>query len=215
MLSCLMLAVAGWAAWWQQRPRPSAGGLAWIALGMTLGFYGDSHVATRLWWPPFPHPILGGIVFFGLGHLAYIAGCLSFRRQHSIRLGWRWWRPIMIWQAVALLIWALIALTATREQGLRIPTLFYTLLVAGTPGFTAALARHQRRYVAMAIGGALFFVSDILLAYHLFHGPFPGIDPLTWTCYGGGQMLIVYGAIWANQQIFLHSLSNRSRVNIE
>lgn len=197
MLSCLMLAAAGWYAWWKWIAEPSAGAIAWIALGMSLGFYGDSHVATRLWWPPFSQPILGGIVFFGLGHLAYIAGCMNFRRLHQIQLGWKWWMPIVIWQLTALLMWAAIALSTDKQANLRIPTLLYTMLVAATPGFSLALASQERQYRAMAIGGALFFASDLLLAYHLFHGAFTGIDELTWTCYGGGQMLIVYGAIWA------------------
>jgi hypothetical protein len=70
MLSCLLLAVAAWIAWWSLRGTRVAGAMALVAVGMTLGFYGDSHVGDRLWWPPFPHKIIGGIVFYGLGHLA-------------------------------------------------------------------------------------------------------------------------------------------------
>ena len=50
-------------------------------------------------------------------------------------------------------------------------------------------------YRWMALGGAMFLVSDILLAWQVFHDPFPFIDELTWMNYGGGEMLIVYGAI--------------------
>ncbi len=75
------------------------------------------------------------------------------------------------------------------------PTLAYTLLVAATPGFATALAVQRPIYRAMALGGAMFLVSDILLAWQLFHGAFAGIDELTWVNYGGGEMLIVYGAI--------------------
>jgi hypothetical protein len=40
-----------------------------------------------------------------------------------------------------------------------------------------------------------------LLAWQLFHGSFTAIDELTWVNYGGGEMLIVYGAIAAVGQL--------------
>src|SRR5262245_60094470 len=79
MISCLCLVLAAWNAWRFLRRTPSAIGMFLIAIGMTLGFYGDSHVGDRLWWPPFPDKIIGGIVFYGLGHLAYVAACLSLQ----------------------------------------------------------------------------------------------------------------------------------------
>jgi hypothetical protein len=166
-----------------------------VAIGMSLGFYGDSHVGERFWWPPFPHAIVGGIVFYGLGHLAYVAACISVRRQDGLAGGRRWWLPILAWQFVALVGWAAVALSSEKEPGLRIPTLLYTLLVAATPGFSTALAVQRPAFRAMAVGGALFLISDILLAWQLFHESFTGIDELTWVNYGGGEMLIVYGAI--------------------
>ena len=105
------------------------------------------------------------------------------------------WRPILAWQIVALLAWTAVALTSSEEVALRVPTLLYTLLVAATPGFATALAVQRPIYRWMALGGALFLASDILLAWQVFHASFPGIDELTWINYGGGEMLIVYGAI--------------------
>ena len=195
MLSCLLLAVAAWIAWWSLRGTRVAGAMALVAVGMTLGFYGDSHVGDRLWWPPFPHKIIGGIVFYGLGHLAYVAACCLIRRLEGMAGGIRWWAPIFVWQLIALLSWACVALTSSEEPGLRVPTLLYTLLVAATPGFATALAVQQPNYRWMALGGALFLISDILLAWQLFHVSFAGIEALTWINYGGGEMLVVYGAI--------------------
>jgi len=195
MISCLLLVVAAWAAWWILRRTPAATAMLLVSIGMTLGFYGDSHVGDRLWWPPFPSKIVGGIVFYGLGHLAYVGACLAIRRMESLKGGRRWWMPILVWQVVALFAWAAVALTSNEEVSLRVPTLLYTLLVAATPGFTTALAAQRPSYRWMAIGGAMFLASDILLAWQVFHRAFPGIDELTWICYGGGEMLIVYGAI--------------------
>lgn len=201
MVSCLLLAVAAWLAWHAMRRSPFGPALLLVAVGMTLGFYGDSHVGDRFWWPPFPHKIVGGIVFYGLGHLAYVAACVSVRRCAGLQGGRRWWLPILAWQLVALVAWAAVALTSDKEPGLRVPTLLYTLLVAATPGFSTALAVQRPAFRAMAVGGALFLVSDILLAWQLFHNSFDGIDELTWLNYGGGEMLIVYGAILGVAQL--------------
>ncbi len=197
MVSCLLLVVAGWTAWASLRGTRAGTAMLWVAVGMSLGFYGDSHVGDRFWWPPFPHKIVGGIVFFGLGHLAYVAACWSASRFMGMVGGLRWIAPILAWQLVALIAWAGVALSSTEEPGLRAPTLLYTLLVAATPGFATALAVQRAAFWPMAIGGALFLASDVLLAWQLFHEAFGGLDELIWICYGGGEMFIVYGAALA------------------
>ena len=195
MVSCLLLVVAGWRGWTLLRGGEAATAMFWVAIGMSLGFYGDSHVGDRFWWPPFPHKIVGGIVFYGLGHLAYVAACWLTRRAAGLSGGWRWNGPILAWQVAALVSWGAVALTSDKEIGLRVPTLVYTLLVAATPGFASALAVQRPSFTWMAVGGALFLASDVLLAWQLFHEAFDGIDELTWVCYAGGEMLIVYGAL--------------------
>jgi hypothetical protein len=197
MISCLLLAVAAWRVWWSHRKGLFSAAALLVAWGMSLGFYGDSHVGERFWWPPFPHPIVGGIFFFGLGHLAYVAASAMSARALRLFSSKAWWKPFLAWQLFGLAAWSGIALTANRETSLQLPTLAYTLLVAATPGAAHAFARQQREFVYWSIGGALFFASDLLLAWQLFHGAFSGIDELTWLCYGGGQMFIVYGAAWA------------------
>jgi len=202
MVSCLLLVVAAWRGWMLLRGGGAAGAaMFWVAIGMTLGFYGDSHVGDRFWWPPFPQKIVGGIVFYGLGHLAYVAACWLTRRAAGLSGGWVWNGPIFAWQVVALVSWGAVALTSDKETGLRVPTLVYTLLVAATPGFASALAAQRHTFGWMALGGALFLASDVLLAWQLFHEAFDGIDELTWVCYAGGEMLIVYGALHGLTQL--------------
>jgi hypothetical protein len=201
MFSCLLLVVAAWHGWVLLRGGATGQAMLFVAIGMTCGFYGDSHVGDRFWWPQFPHKIVGGIVFYGLGHLAYVAACWLTRRAAGLVGGWKWNWPICVWQLVALVSWAAVALTSEKEVGLRAPTLVYTLLVAATPGFATALAVQRRAFGWMALGGALFLASDVLLAWQLFHEAFDGIDELTWICYSGGEMLIVYGALHGLTQI--------------
>ena len=59
--------------------------------------------------------------------------------------------------------------------------------------------RCDRRFVPLALGGALFLLSDLILAGDMFSGLyFPLIGDVIWLTYGPAQMLIVYsiGAAW-------------------
>ena len=48
-------------------------------------------------------------------------------------------------------------------------------------------------FVLLAVGAALFLLSDLILAGGLFSDlKFPLIDDVVWLTYGPGQMLIVY-----------------------
>jgi hypothetical protein len=42
------------------------------------------------------------------------------------------------------------------------------------------------------LGGALFLISDLILAFRLFHGSFYMAGDAVWLTYGPGQMLIVF-----------------------
>lgn len=193
-VSCLVLVLCAWRFWRRSNSGLAGTTLLLVAIGMTLGFYGDSHVGTRLWWPPMPSPIVGGIVFFGLGHVAYVLASVVVARQFAIRLGRTGWFTVLVWQVTGLIGWAAIALTSDQSIELRLPTLAYTLLVAGTPGLAFAVALKLRKLWVWAVGAGLFFASDLLLAWQLFHGAFTLIDEFTWICYGFGQMMIVFGA---------------------
>jgi hypothetical protein len=58
-----------------------------------------------------------------------------------------------------------------------------------------SLAVQDRAYVPFAIGGALFLVSDLILAAELFNdAEFRFIGDVIWFTYGVGQMLIVMTA---------------------
>ena len=69
----------------------------------------------------------------------------------------------------------------------------YALLLASTAGFATGLALQDATLLPLALGAALFLLSDLILAAQLFnHLHFPLIGDVIWLTYGPGQMLIVY-----------------------
>lgn len=193
--SSLLLVAAGWS--WLVICRDSAAArfAGLIAIGMTLGTVGDFFNAGVLESiVPLPNPVLGGIAAFGLGHIAYIAACLLARKQTFLTSRTHLWASVAAWQAVGLVGWLIVVYPSDVEgaQALIWPALPYSLLLAGTAGFATALAVQDRRFTLLAVGAGLFLLSDLILAWRLFRGPFPYGGEAVWLTYGPGQMLIVY-----------------------
>ncbi len=68
-----------------------------------------------------------------------------------------------------------------------------SLLLASTAGFATGLALQDSTFIPLAIGTALFLLSDLILAAQLFNKlHFPLIGDVIWLTYGPAQMLIVY-----------------------
>jgi hypothetical protein len=166
-----------------------------IALGMSLGFLGDLLMAR---WLPAGERLLEGMGAFGLGHLAYIVGLLLFMDRHSLAGPLARWGAWLAWLLVALLGWYLVIWRpATRAGGrpgvLHWAALPYSLLLGSTAGLATALAIQAPAFLPMAIGTALFLVSDTLLGANQFnHAYCYLIDDLIWLTYGPAQMMIVY-----------------------
>jgi hypothetical protein len=69
----------------------------------------------------------------------------------------------------------------------------YALLLATTAGLATGLALADGRFLLLALGAALFLLSDLILAGEMFSGlTFPFIGDVIWLTYGPAQMLIVY-----------------------
>ena len=70
---------------------------------------------------------------------------------------------------------------------------FYDPFLASSAGFATGLALNLSLFIPLAIGCALFLLSDLILAAQLFAGlSFPLIGDVVWLTYGPAQMLIVY-----------------------
>jgi hypothetical protein len=104
---------------------------------------------------------------------------------------------VLAWQLVGLVGWYYVVMLGSENRDLVWPALPYSLLLAGTAGITCALALQDRRLSALAVGGALFLASDLILAFGLFRGHFAHQTECVWLTYGPGQMLIVFSTISA------------------
>lgn len=146
-------------------------------LGIGLSWLGDVSLAS-----PDSLGFIIGLAFFLLAHVAYIV--LFWRKFRT--------RKFPVVAAVYPLWWVgLVIVLAPHLGNLLIPVAVYGL-VLGTMGAIAL-----RCDIRIAIGGALFVVSDTLLGLDRF---LPGFDlwqvhTIIMTTYIAAQGLIAYGAV--------------------
>ncbi|HEY1012295.1 MAG TPA: lysoplasmalogenase [Herpetosiphonaceae bacterium] len=188
MGSSLALTALAWGAALAAGP-----GLGWIAvlaaLGMTFGLIGDLFMAHLI---PAKTPVLGGIGSFGVGHVCYIASFLLWGASFAAGgatprlLAWA------AWLLLGLAGWYWIVFRPAKPSALHWAALPYTLLLATTAGVATGLALSAAAMIPLAVGAALFLLSDLILATQLFNkAHFPLISDVVWLTYGPGQMLIV------------------------
>ena len=160
-----------------------------IALGMLLGFIGDLFMANLIRIPSFEH-VLGGMAAFGLGHVIYIAAILTLTQQLDLVFVWL---ALAVCLLVGLVGWYVVVFRGQQPTVLHYAALPYALLLASTTGAALSLALSIPAFGLLALGAALFLVSDLILAAQLFNNlRFPLISDVVWLTYGPAQMLIVY-----------------------
>jgi hypothetical protein len=191
MASSFTLVVAAWSWFAFADVFPKSYSLL-LSVGMTLGFIGDLFMAKLI---PFKDYVLGGIGSFGLGHIVYIIAFISFANEHNLFIGSEnaRWNPVIVWWIVALISWYFVVFRGHKPSFLHYAALPYGLLLATTAGLATGLALHTPLFIPLAIGTALFLLSDFTLAAQLFNGlHFKMIGDVVWLTYGPAQMLIVY-----------------------
>lgn len=184
LASSLTLVLAAWSWYFVARATPGVAVFALlVAVGMTFGLLGDLLLAEML---PLKQGFLAGMAAFALGHIAYIVAILSQT-------------PRVLWGAegiavlVGLVGWYLVVFRGADATVLRWAALPYALLLATTAGLATGLALQTQVFVPLAIGAALFLLSDLLVAGERFGRlRFPHIGDLVWLTYGPAQALIVY-----------------------
>ncbi len=201
MTSSVLLVIAGW-TWYAalvgtdsdstntQRAKRIA---LLMTAGMALGTLGDFFNAGRLQAViPLDDPTVGGLASFLVGHILYITACILLARWCELTDRRSWILAVGFWQLAAVIGWFLICFRGEGNATLMWAALPYSMLLAGTAGVTAALALQDMRLTLLALGGALFLISDLILGYGIFQeNLWPAGEPV-WLTYGPGQMFIVF-----------------------
>lgn len=193
--SSAALVLAAWVGYGSLRGGQLAGLALLLAGGMSLGLLGDLFMAGLL---PVSQPVLGGMAAFALGHVAYCVAFLGLGRllaqPPALRLA-AW----AVWLAVGLLGWYVVVFRGARQgehSPLHWAALPYSLLLASTAGLANGLALLRPVFLFTGLGGALFLISDMLIAWQLFRqARWRWLDDAIWLTYGPAQMLIVY-SVW-------------------
>lgn len=193
MASSLALVVAGWSMWALSGESDYHALAFWVALGMTFGFLGDLFLALLL---PVKDPVLAGIGAFGAGHVAYITGLVQHGSRHTLDDPAARWGALAVWLVIGAVAWFFVVYRGgdSKREAVHFAALPYALLLAATTGFATGLALQSAPFILVALGAALFLISDLILAAQLFNGlRFRLIGDVVWLSYGPGQMLIVFG----------------------
>ena len=102
--------------------------------------------------------------------------------------------PLLAWLAVGAAGWYLAVYRGRQRTGVVWAALPYALLLSTTAGLAAAVALRSPALWPLALGAALFLLSDLILAARVFGGvEFRHIQDIIWLTYGPGQALLVYG----------------------
>jgi len=190
MASSLTLVVAALSWYLFVRQTAAVNYALFVAIGMVCGFLGDLWLAGLL---PSGRSVLGGIASFGIGHLFYITAFWRFANQTGLNDPARRLIALAVWLSIGAVGWYLVVGRGRPLTPLHWAALPYALLLASTAGVASGLAWQDGRFIPLAIGTALFLLSDLILAGELFAGlKFPLIGDIIWLTYGPGQMLIVY-----------------------
>jgi uncharacterized membrane protein YhhN len=187
-LSTGLLAVVPWLSVLLAVP-----GLWPIALGLTLGALGDWFLARKG-----EAAFLAGMAAFGAGHLAYATGLLGWRLD-DLSAG-----EGALMAALVVLLASTEVWLAPRTGTLRWPVRGYVMVIGVMALALVLLPEGEGRWL-LQLGGALFVLSDLLLALRLFvvtdKAWHRRLSLALWPAYWGGQALIAYGAMiyWLNR----------------
>ena len=189
----LVVAAFSWYAFTRYSPAGSYALL--IAFGMTFGFIGDLALAGFL---PGGRNVIVGIISFGIGHIFYITAMLRFATATGLTATGPRWGALGVWLLVGFVGWYVVVLRGANTAGITPGVVHwialpYALLLASTAGLATGLALQDGRFIPLALGAALFLLSDLILAGDMFSGlTFRLIGDVIWLTYGPAQMLIVY-----------------------
>ena len=178
--------------WWLAAAAgtPLAAYAALLFFGMTFSFIGDVIMAQLL---PLPQYVLLGMGAFGVAHVLYICGYLRLGGVLGLQDGRARAIGLAVLLVLALVLWWTLIRSPQTDAVLNYGSLGYALLLAAMAGLAVSLALQEPRFIPLALGTALFLISDAFLGHRLFQGgAFLLVGDLVWMTYIVGQLLIVF-----------------------
>ncbi|MDW8299424.1 MAG: lysoplasmalogenase family protein [Anaerolineae bacterium] len=161
---------------------------ALTTLGIAFGFLGDLFMANVFRQK---NHVLFGIVAFALGHICYMLGFRAIALQFNLHNLVSYSASLIGMWLIALVLWRVLVYTK-QGNALQYAALIYALFLASMAAFALGIALQRVEFIGLALGGALFLLSDALLAARLFaQRAFPFIGDAIWATYIGAQVLIV------------------------
>ncbi len=149
-----------------------------LAVGLLFGACGDVLLDVDFF--------LFGLGSFLISHLVYIALFVLVSRQS----GWRGKTANIYIAVLAVFGIALLAWLIPSLGDMTVPVTVYVVVISLMAGLS--IKTYFQR-VQLAVGAALFVVSDAMIAVSMFKMDFFASSPLIWITYFGAQYCITKG----------------------
>jgi uncharacterized membrane protein YhhN len=169
-----------------------SGASLWFGLGILLSLTGDIFLMISL-----DRLFLAGLVAFLLAHLAYLIG---FNIPIPEISAWGIFLAIIVGLGGMRTIRRIVAaLTANGQGHMRIPIIIYgaiiSLMLLSAMMKLSDVTWNANAAVLVSVGAFLFYVSDIILAWHKFVFPIQNGRIYNIGAYHLGQTMLIAGVI--------------------
>jgi len=169
-----------------------SGAALWFGLGILLSLTGDILLMISL-----DRLFMAGLVAFLLAHLAYLIGFNTPIPQIS---AWGFFLAIMVGLGGMRTIRRIIAaLVANGQARMRTPIIIYgtviSLMLLSAMMKLTDLTWNANAGVLVSVGAFLFYVSDIILAWHKFVAPIQHGRIYNIGAYHLGQIILIAGVV--------------------
>lgn len=181
--------VIGWLGW--GRTTVIAPYALWILLGLVTGALGDLLLGGVF---PVRQAEVMSLGIFGAGHVCYAAAILAMQPVLEIPIYY-----LLIGAAASSImgfaIWLLAVRNPAGSRRMNIGSLAYGSMLFATAGMGIGAAVASSRMSLLAIGLALFVLSDIILAqYMVRRRRFLYIRDVVWIIYSTAQLIIAFSS---------------------
>ena len=168
------------------------GASLWFGIGILLSLAGDVFLLISL-----DRLFLAGLVAFLLAHLAYLVG---FNIPIPEISAWGFVLAVIVGLGGVRVIRRIIAPLATSGQGrMRMPIIIYStvisLMLLSAMMKMTDITWNANAATLVGVGAFLFYVSDIILAWHKFVAPIQYGRIYNIGAYHLGQIMLIAGVI--------------------